>query len=134
LEMTKANEANPFKALLPRGWTGRFVLFTCVALAVVGGGMVVAANGQPVPISPNPPGESPELGRAGDLAVGTSVVQYALQDRVKITLMGAVTGRLPSAERRQALPVPAIAMRLLPRASRHLLLTRRASPLKMEHH
>lgn len=68
-------------------------------IAVLGAGTVIAATRPAAPIV-GPAGESPELSRAGALSVGTSVVEFSMPNRPKITIMGAVTGRLPAAERR----------------------------------
>ncbi len=66
-----------------------------------------------------PGGEAPELARAGALAVGTTVVTYDLANRPKITLMGAVTGRLPLETRRLSVRVwyPATVAANTPRIS-----------------
>ncbi len=42
-----------------------------------------------------PPGERPELARAGAFSIGTIEQEFALAPRVRITATGAVTGNLP---------------------------------------
>ena len=44
-------------------------------------------------------GEAPELGRPGEYQIGTTVRQFGLDGRTKITAWGAVTGNLADAER-----------------------------------
>ena len=68
-------------------------------------------------VSAEPLGESPELGRTGDQAVGTQVQEFTLPDRVRITLTGAVTGNLPVEVRRVQVRLwyPATADAKLPR-------------------
>jgi predicted dienelactone hydrolase len=78
----------------------RNTLLALVVVAGVGAGAVIAAGNQAPAVAATPAGETPELGRAGTLSVGTSVAQFTLPRRAKITIMGAVTGRLPTADRR----------------------------------
>ena len=68
-------------------------------------------------VAAGPLGDSPELGRAGDQAVGTAVQEFTLPDRVRITLTGAVTGNLPVEARpvQVRLWYPATADATLPR-------------------
>jgi predicted dienelactone hydrolase len=47
-----------------------------------------------------PAGETPELGRAGSLAVGTQIATFEMPSRPRITIAGAITGRLPTETRR----------------------------------
>ena len=82
------------------GW--RTILVVIFILGGVGVGASIAANNQVPAVAPTPTGETPELGRAGSLGVGTSVVNYTLPNRAKITMMGAVTGRLPTPDRQLA--------------------------------
>jgi predicted dienelactone hydrolase len=78
-----------------------------------------SAISQSAPTAKMPGGEMPELARAGALGVGTTIVTYDLADRPKITLMGAVTGRLPLETRRLSLRIwyPATVAANAPRMS-----------------
>jgi predicted dienelactone hydrolase len=68
-------------------------IWTVLAVLVAGFGLAAAPALSANSTTPN--GETPELGRAGALKVGTSVLQMDLQDRAKITMAGALMGRLP---------------------------------------
>jgi predicted dienelactone hydrolase len=78
----------------------RNILLALVVVGAIGAGAVLAAVNQAPVVAATLAGETPELGRAGNLSVGTSVAQFTLPRRAKITIMGAVTGRLPLADRR----------------------------------
>ncbi|GAA4643093.1 hypothetical protein GCM10023115_10530 [Pontixanthobacter gangjinensis] len=51
-------------------------------------------------VHPGQSGESPELGRTGEFAVGTELREYALPDRTRIDGWGALTGSLDEVERK----------------------------------
>jgi predicted dienelactone hydrolase len=71
------------------------------AILVLSAGFGFAAVRQsPAQAATTPSGETPELGRMGMLAVGTQTVTFDMPNRPKLTIMGAVTGRLPVATRR----------------------------------
>ncbi len=74
------------------------VKIAIAALVLSAGAGLAAVNQSQAPTS-TPLGETPELGRAGNLSVGTSVATYNMADRRKITLVGAISGRLPTATR-----------------------------------
>jgi predicted dienelactone hydrolase len=70
------------------------------AILVLGAGLGFAATQMTPAQASTPTGETPELGRMGALPVGTQTVTFDMQGRPKITLVGAVTGRLPIETRR----------------------------------
>jgi predicted dienelactone hydrolase len=71
------------------------------ALLVVSAGVGFAATRlSPAQAATTPSGETPELGRMGALSVGTQTITLDVPNRPKLTIMGAVTGRLPVATRR----------------------------------
>ncbi|AMS29749.1 MAG TPA: dienelactone hydrolase [Hyphomonadaceae bacterium] len=74
-------------------------LWVLVIVGAVGAGAVIAAGNQALAAPATPADETPELGRPGTLSVGTSVAHFTLPRRAKITIVGAVTGRLPIADR-----------------------------------
>jgi predicted dienelactone hydrolase len=72
-----------------------------VTLLVLGAGVSFAAVRPTLTqAATTPSGETPELGRVGALSVGTQTVTFDLPNRPKLTIMGAVTGRLPLETRR----------------------------------
>ena len=71
-----------------------------LVIALVCIGISSSAHGQTAQRPQVHTGEIPELGRAGALSVGTTIVDYDLSGRPKITMVGAVTGRLPLEKRR----------------------------------
>ncbi len=73
----------------------RYLLLSVLAVAGIATAAVVSQS-RP---DPGPPGEAPELARGGAYAVGTDVQNIVLPPRARITLMGAVTGNLPSEPR-----------------------------------
>jgi predicted dienelactone hydrolase len=81
-----------------------------VALLVLSAGVGFAATRVAPVQAATPSGETPELGRMGALKVGTQTVNLEMAGRPKITLVGAVTGRLPVDTRRLSIRVwyPAI--------------------------
>jgi predicted dienelactone hydrolase len=76
----------------------RYFAFGALGLLAIGGITVAAVNRIPEP--PGPAGETPELGRVGDYAVGTVEKEYVFPNRARISAMGAVTGNLPAEDRR----------------------------------
>ncbi len=69
------------------------------ALALLGAGGAVAAYVAAPTISQGNPGESPELGRYGDYAVGTIEVPFTLPDRVSFGALGMATGQVETGDR-----------------------------------
>jgi predicted dienelactone hydrolase len=106
----------------------KLAIMALVGFGIIGAGSVIAANNQSTASAPaSPLGETPELGRPGSLTVGTSIVQYVMPNRPKITILGAVTGRLPTPERRLSVRFwyPAIPATNAPRTSyRHEVITK----------
>jgi predicted dienelactone hydrolase len=82
------------------GAVGKGLVVVLALVVAVGAPTVIAATSQRPAIPASVGGETPELGRLGAMNVGTSVLQYTLPNRVKITIMGAVTGHLPTPDRR----------------------------------
>jgi predicted dienelactone hydrolase len=70
------------------------------AILVLGAGLGFAATQMTPAQAATPTGETPELGRVGALPVGTQTRTFDLPNRPKLTLVGAVTGRLPTDTRR----------------------------------
>lgn len=70
------------------------------AILVMGASLGFSATQITPAQASTPTGETPELGRMGTLAVGTQVLPFEMPNRAKITLLGAVTGRLPVETRR----------------------------------
>ena len=56
-------------------------------------------------VHPGQSGESPELGRTGEFAIGTEMREYSLPDRTQIDGWGAVTGSLDAVERTVAVRI-----------------------------
>jgi predicted dienelactone hydrolase len=76
------------------------------AVLVLSAGIGVAAVRQsPAQAATTPSGETPELGRMGALSVGTRTIAFDVPNRPKLTIMGAVTGRLPVETRRLSVRV-----------------------------
>jgi predicted dienelactone hydrolase len=92
------------KSLFSASFSAKPLTKTILAVSILGVSalivMATSAAGQAASARKALGGEMPELARAGELAVGTAVVTYDFADRSKITLMGAVTGRLPQETRR----------------------------------
>jgi predicted dienelactone hydrolase len=65
----------------------------CIVL--IAGAGFTATRLTPVQAATTPNGETPELGRMGELAVGTQSLELSFPARPKITIVGALTGRLP---------------------------------------
>lgn len=65
---------------------------------VVLGGATAAFVASPTVYSGNA-GEAPELGRTGEFSIGTTIRNYDLAGRTRISGMGALTGNIESSER-----------------------------------
>jgi predicted dienelactone hydrolase len=76
----------------------RYFAFGAVGLLAIGAVTLAAVNRIAEP--PGPVGETPELGRVGEYAIGTVEKDYTLPDRARISAIGAVTGSLPVEDRR----------------------------------
>jgi predicted dienelactone hydrolase len=76
----------------------RYFAFAGAGVLAIGAVAIAAVNRIPEP--PGPVGETPELGRIGDFAIGTVEKDYTLPNRARISAMGAVTGNLPVEDRR----------------------------------
>ena len=76
----------------------RYFAYATVGLFAVGAVALAAVDRIPEP--PGPVGETPELGRVGDYAIGTVEKDYTLPNRARISAVGAVTGSLPVEDRR----------------------------------
>lgn len=75
------------------------------ALLVLAGGIGFAAAHFTPAQATTPNGETPELGRMGSLSIGTQTLSFDLAGRPKLTLMGAMTGKLPLETRRVSVRV-----------------------------
>lgn len=74
-----------------------------IIAAMVAGIILVGAGSAAYVASPTihagQPGEAPELGRPGEFNIGTTVKEFALDGRTKITTWGAISGNLVDANR-----------------------------------
>lgn len=102
------------------------ILKIALAFVVLSAGAGIAAVNQTASRPLVNTGEAPELGRLGSLSVGTNVALYEMPGRAKITMMGAVTGRLPIETRKLSVRFwyPATVAGTAPRALyRHVIVT-----------
>ncbi len=72
------------------------IAIALAALAVVMTGAALSQSGS---APGSPPGEAPELARAGQFSVGTLTEQITLPKRLRITAMAYATGNLPAEDR-----------------------------------
>ncbi len=74
------------------------ILVAVVLALVVGAGAVTLS--QPSVANSGPPGETPEMGRVGPLAIGTTTREFTMPQRTRITVLGVLTGSLPREDRK----------------------------------